>query len=210
MTTSQDNTAPAPDKQGISRRRVLFSAAILSLGAICFKSLTMLWSYLSPPARKNAFGGLVDAGTLDAIPQVSDAPLIYPQGKFWLVNSEEGLAAVHSACTHLECLFNWNSEAGEFICPCHGSRFSKEGKVLNGPATRDLERFPIQIVDAEGKIIRQTDEISGAALDISDLLAEQKKQHEDAQKTGDESEPVKNSIQLQVDTGKLIKISSSS
>lgn len=41
-------------------------------------------------------------------------------------------------CPHRGCLVDYNKEKNEFICPCHGSTFNIEGKLLKGPATKDL------------------------------------------------------------------------
>ena len=41
-------------------------------------------------------------------------------------------------CPHMGCALKWNSEEHSWDCPCHGSRFSKEGKVLDNPANGDL------------------------------------------------------------------------
>lgn len=43
-------------------------------------------------------------------------------------------------CTHLGCTVAWNPLEKSFDCPCHGSRFFINGKVINGPANSDLER----------------------------------------------------------------------
>jgi nucleotide-binding universal stress UspA family protein/nitrite reductase/ring-hydroxylating ferredoxin subunit len=46
-------------------------------------------------------------------------------------------------CPHLGCSVQWNATLETWDCPCHGSRFSAEGKLVNGPAQRDLERIEL-------------------------------------------------------------------
>ena len=48
----------------------------------------------------------------------------------------QGVFAVSRVCTHLGCLVK--SEADGFHCPCHGSRFAPDGKVVKGPAPKAL------------------------------------------------------------------------
>jgi cytochrome b6-f complex iron-sulfur subunit len=48
----------------------------------------------------------------------------------------EGVYAVSTICTHLGCVIKPNAEG--FECPCHGSRFAKDGEVTKGPAPRPL------------------------------------------------------------------------
>ncbi len=42
-------------------------------------------------------------------------------------------------CPHLGCALKWNPQEHSWDCPCHGSRFTKEGKLIDNPATGDLE-----------------------------------------------------------------------
>jgi cytochrome b6-f complex iron-sulfur subunit len=49
---------------------------------------------------------------------------------------DQGVFAVSRVCTHLGCLVK--SEADGFHCPCHGSRFAPDGKVVKGPAPKPL------------------------------------------------------------------------
>ena len=54
---------------------------------------------------------------------------------------EDGeLHVVSAVCTHLACIVNWNTAERSWDCPCHGSRFDHQGRVLQGPAMKDLER----------------------------------------------------------------------
>lgn len=54
---------------------------------------------------------------------------------------EEGrLHIVSGICTHMGCVVHWNDGEKSWDCPCHGSRFSVEGKVLEGPAYTDLAK----------------------------------------------------------------------
>jgi glycine/D-amino acid oxidase-like deaminating enzyme/nitrite reductase/ring-hydroxylating ferredoxin subunit len=53
------------------------------------------------------------------------------------------LIAVSPRCSHLGCQVNWNSAERSWDCPCHGSRFAPNGRVLEGPAVHALERKPV-------------------------------------------------------------------
>jgi Rieske Fe-S protein len=53
---------------------------------------------------------------------------------------EDGtLHAVSPVCTHMGCTVTWNTAETTWDCPCHGSRFSCDGAVVQGPAVTDLE-----------------------------------------------------------------------
>jgi len=62
--------------------------------------------------------------------------------------------AYSAACTHLGCHLHWNSFERCWDCPCHGSQFSIDGAVLNGPAISPLEKVPIGSEGERGKVSR--------------------------------------------------------
>lgn len=85
-------------------------------------------------------------GKLSPIPE--DIELKTGEGKEFLANGQRAGAykdehgAVHvvnTTCTHMGCELNWNSAEKTWDCPCHGSRFTYEGKVAEGPAHEPLE-----------------------------------------------------------------------
>ncbi|WP_371668568.1 FAD-dependent oxidoreductase [Streptomyces sp. NBC_00289] len=58
-------------------------------------------------------------------------------------DDDGALHALSARCTHLGCLVAFNAAERAWECPCHGSRFDTDGKVVQGPATRPLEQRDI-------------------------------------------------------------------
>ncbi|GAA0611403.1 FAD-dependent oxidoreductase [Virgibacillus siamensis] len=59
------------------------------------------------------------------------------------MDKEKNLYAVDTTCKHLGCETHWNSGDRTWDCPCHGSRYSYTGEVLNGPANEPLNKVDI-------------------------------------------------------------------
>jgi len=57
------------------------------------------------------------------------------------------LIAVNPTCTHAGCTVEWQANGKKFICPCHGTEFAKDGKVLLGMATEPLKTYQVKIKD---------------------------------------------------------------
>jgi len=59
-------------------------------------------------------------------------------------DEENNLYACTAVCPHLGAILQWNADEKSFDCPMHGSRFTTEGKVINGPASSDLKKIMIK------------------------------------------------------------------
>ena len=92
----------------------------------------------------------VRAGGTIAVPLASYPELSRPRGVVKIVFGEEGAillrydgddryTAVSAVCTHQGCIVDPAPRG--FRCPCHGSRFDRDGKNIGGPAPRPLPRF---------------------------------------------------------------------
>ena len=57
------------------------------------------------------------------------------------------LHALSAVCPHLGCVVDWNDAERSWDCPCHGSRYDTEGKVICGPTTAPLT--PVEIHASE-------------------------------------------------------------
>ncbi|HEX6164244.1 MAG TPA: Rieske (2Fe-2S) protein [Vicinamibacterales bacterium] len=56
-------------------------------------------------------------------------------------NSDSSFSAIDAVCSHQSCTVT-SFEGSAYVCPCHGSRYDRNGRVLNGPAVAALRRFP--------------------------------------------------------------------
>ena len=72
---------------------------------------------------------------------------------FFVIRHGPMLAAMSAICTHKRCKLKTEADHS-FYCKCHGSRFAADGKVTEGPATRDLPTLPTT-VDENGHLIIQ-------------------------------------------------------
>jgi glycine/D-amino acid oxidase-like deaminating enzyme/nitrite reductase/ring-hydroxylating ferredoxin subunit len=78
--------------------------------------------------------------------QSGEGKIVEMRGRKYAVYKDEMnmLHFVNAECTHLSCIIKWNRDEKTWDCPCHGSRFTYEGKVVNGPANKDLHYHSIK------------------------------------------------------------------
>ncbi len=138
-----------------TNRRKFLSNLWKILGLVTLTELIFFTVSMLRPGRKNlkdnAVTSIKVAGNVEDFTVNSvTADRI---NKFFLIRSEDGgFMALSLTCSHLGCSVIWDGSKNQFICPCHSSSFDKYGNVINSPAPRPLDYFPIIIEAGKVKI----------------------------------------------------------
>jgi cytochrome b6-f complex iron-sulfur subunit len=184
---------------GITRREFLYYIWGGSIAILLVEFTGLLVWFMLPRFREGEFGGTFTLG-IDVLPDKNAPPFNYPEGRFWLVNLDTndpegcermyeapgdggpiiGAAAIYKVCTHLGCIYAWNVPNNRFECPCHGSKYRLDGRRIESPAPRNLDRFKLSALDEDDNILASS-EIGDGSYTAVELPA--------------------NTAKLQVDTG---------
>jgi menaquinol-cytochrome c reductase iron-sulfur subunit len=60
--------------------------------------------------------------------------------------------AISTRCAHLGCPVRWIDASERFVCPCHGGVYDFQGKVVDGPPVRPLDRFQTRVQNGQVQI----------------------------------------------------------
>ncbi len=152
--------------QELQTRRGFYVAAINMLGALVGAAVAIpAVAYLLIRPKNASDGNWIEVGSLDQLQTGKPEQVLYDRKyvdgwkkviektSVWLVkNGDHSITAFNPACTHLACPYHWVDERKQFVCPCHDSVFSIDGKVLGGPAPRPLDRYLTKIEDGKVSI----------------------------------------------------------
>ena len=158
--------AARPKPQSVSRREFLNYAWGAALGVVLVEAGVASFMFALPRFKEGQFGGLFPLGPASGMPPVDAAPVKNLDGQFWLSNDPDGVRALYRVCTHLGCLYEWKDQTFRFECPCHGSKFHKDGKYIEGPAPRSLDQFVVAMTSG-GQVLAETT-VGGQAVPITD------------------------------------------
>ncbi|KAK2984731.1 hypothetical protein RJ640_004556 [Escallonia rubra] len=163
--TCQATSIPADRVPDMGKRELM---NLLLLGALSLPSAVMLVPYGSffvPPGSggdgggtpaKDALGNDVIAAEWLKTHGPGDRTLtqgLKGDPTYLVVESDKTLATygINAVCTHLGCVVPWNKAENKFLCPCHGSQYNFQGKVVRGPAPLSLALAHADI--DEGKVL---------------------------------------------------------
>jgi cytochrome b6-f complex iron-sulfur subunit len=125
-----------PDMQ----RRTVFMLGCVGMGAASLGFVAATVRFLVPnvlyePSRRFTIGDPSD------FPAGSGTFL--PERRLFIFSGSEGFFCISSICTHLGC--NVRHVGAGFECPCHGSRYDENGRVISGPAPKALAWYALSL-----------------------------------------------------------------
>lgn len=146
------------EPEPIPRRDFLGQAGLWSAALAIFGSLFGMARLPKPRVTPEA-SSRFRAGRPAQFPPGTS--VILPEQKVRIVSTPEGIAALSLICTHLGCIVSETPDG--FSCPCHGSKFTRDGRVTGGPAPRPLRWLAVSQA-ADGSLIVDTAEEVKAGL----------------------------------------------
>jgi len=162
----QEDSPEVKARKEMNRREFLTYAWGGALGLLTLQAGVGMFFFMMPRFKAGEFGGVFFIGPESALPPTSAPPDPFVAGKFWLVNTEDvGPKALYMVCTHLGCLYKWEQANNRFECPCHGSKFTREGFYIEGPAPRSLDTFVISIEGGEVAVDTGKKELGAPSAD---------------------------------------------
>lgn len=155
-TTTQkiSKKSEEPNPAEVITRRDFLSLAWKGLGIVAAAEIVfMVAGYLfsGKNIRKPAAKQLMEAGPVDSFGL--NSVTAFMGGRFYMARQPDGgFIALSLRCTHLGCSVSWEEGKKRFICPCHSSAFDISGEVLNPPAARALNYYPVLIENGTVKV----------------------------------------------------------
>jgi cytochrome b6-f complex iron-sulfur subunit len=134
---ADEKHASSPEQSGgqIDRREFFTRLGLGSLGVAGAGTMAFAYQFLSPNVLYEP-SPVVNMGKAESYGL--DSVTLNVDARIFVVHSQEGFFALNAVCTHLGCLTAWKPDLGIIACPCHGSKFTREGTKTDGPAPKPL------------------------------------------------------------------------
>jgi cytochrome b6-f complex iron-sulfur subunit len=151
-----------PEYERLARRQIL-RLGFLGAALIAAAEVAAMVAPFLRVSRLQGLGGKVTIGRraeiLATFAATNDRPILYREGRFFLLHAPGGIVAAYRKCTHLGCAVPFNTGEDRFHCPCHQSVYDKRtAVVISGPAPKPLQLFHIH--EEEGALVVDTNPLS--------------------------------------------------
>ncbi len=158
MANDATNEKGKAQPDGTSRRQFFIKLGMGSLAAVGAGTAVFAYQFLSPNVLYEP-SPVVNAGKPGSY--APESVTLDPQNGIYIVRGAEGFFALQAVCTHLGCLTAWNQELGIIACPCHGSKFNRDGVKIACPAPRPLPGLRMWLSDEGDLMVDRSNPIAG-------------------------------------------------
>ncbi|HYU46664.1 MAG TPA: Rieske 2Fe-2S domain-containing protein [Terriglobales bacterium] len=140
----------------IDRREFFVRVGLTSMGIAAVGTTVFGYQFLSPNVLYEP-SPVVNMGKPESYQL--DSVTLDVEARIFVVHATEGFFAVNAVCTHLGCLTAWKPEIDTIACPCHGSKFTREGVKKEGPAPKPLPWLRMWLSEDGELMVDRSDEI---------------------------------------------------
>jgi cytochrome b6-f complex iron-sulfur subunit len=118
-----------------SRRKFFIKIGASSIAVVALGTTVFGYQYLSPNVLFEP-SPIVNEGKPEGYE--INSVTFDPENTIYIIRDVAGFYSLSAICTHLGCITAWNQVLDMIACPCHGSKFRKDGTKIEGPAPRPL------------------------------------------------------------------------
>jgi len=119
----------------VNRRQFFLRLGLGSLGIAAAGTVAFAYQYLEPNVLYEP-SPIVNVGKPERYGP--NSVTLDVNSGIYIIRSQEGFFSLTAVCTHLGCLTTWQPEINMITCPCHGSKFNRDGAIVEGPAPKSL------------------------------------------------------------------------
>lgn len=156
MADDKKDNLQVPANDAVDRRQFFVKMGLGSLSIAAAGTAAFGYQFLSPNILYEP-SPVVNMGRPDGYP-LSSVTLDAQSGIF-VVHNQQGFFALNAVCTHLGCLTAWKPEIDTIACPCHGSKFTRDGMKKEGPAPKPLPWLRMWLNDDGELMVDRSSEI---------------------------------------------------
>lgn len=158
---NDENNETNETKDGVTRRQFFVRVGLSSVAVAAAGTSVFAYQFLSPNVLYEP-SPIVNAGKPDRYP--AESVTLDPETGIFVVNGPQGFYALQATCTHLGCLTAWKPELGIIACPCHGSKFGRDGTKIAGPAPKPLPWLRMWLSDDGDLMVDRAAELSSRQM----------------------------------------------
>ncbi len=164
--TQISGSSDVPD---MGRRQFMNLLTFGSITGVALGALYPVVKYFIPPSSGGSGSGVTAKDALgndviisEFLAEHSAGDRTLAQGlkgdpTYIVVKGDDSIAnyGINAVCTHLGCVVPWNASENKFMCPCHGSQYNEEGKVVRGPAPLSLALVHADVTEDDKLVFSQ-------------------------------------------------------